>query len=353
MKRTGKKAFTLAGAAAVLAATALSLISCGSTTYDSEIPDGWEVVRTEGNVEYLSLTDEGMKHQLRKASLNANDFSGYLNLYEPLENDPYLFYADGNDIKLIYYYGGKEGKVKRESYTLRISTTDWKSVDESYFWELSVDLQSSDLYDIREDADNNAYATHAVRVTVPASAFDIPDGGLFEVQLLYYRDPQPYYQVSEVVVNYNRLNFRREDDGILLGHREEDLDLRFRRSFPNVLAEVWYLVVPALLLLEIALFVLSIVRERYVRSQLAVCLVGAVYSAVAMNYFDSLPGYGMFPGLDHFGETILLFFSVGVFVALTVVFAIIFAIVQNVRKNRKWKKSVAQSCIPDGKGNDE
>lgn len=101
--------------------------------------------------------------------------------------------------------------------------------------------------------------------------------------------------------------------------------------FLSLIFEFWGFILPIMLILEIVLFVLSIVRNRYIVALLAVGALGVVYSVLGAVYFNGLDSEFLF---EFFLDYIVCYLSIYVFIILTLVFGFVFKIVHFVRQRK-------------------
>lgn len=100
-------------------------------------------------------------------------------------------------------------------------------------------------------------------------------------------------------------------------------------SIARLIFESWSIVLPGMLLLEIALFVLTLYRNRYIVAPVTVGILGVIYSALATDYYSNLKGGGL---LGYLGECIVCYYAIYGFAIFTVIFGVVFAIVHSRRQ---------------------
>lgn len=319
--------------AGLMTATAiLSLCSCQKS---DSIPKGWEVVSQEGAVEFLSLKQDSDRDQkLIMDSLHFKDKNAarYLDLYGYTENGCFAYTKDKN-VTMIFYYGATEtlDPDHRTDYHLNVYLS---SMGKSCRY-LTADVQDSDLFDVRVDKNGELYARHAVRITIPASEFEDRGKGELSVDLIGLTWESGTKNVGNVSVN-----FKCEKGKIWFAPTEYEADLYFRHIFPYVIFEVCGYVIPTITLLAIALFILLLIKNRWVWISYVLCAIGAAYSFASLKYFESLPTSGdMFAGFEYLGQEIVTFFGFLEFTGLLVLFGLIHLIVYLVRRKKAEEKA--------------
>lgn len=367
MKGRWKKAFTLIGATAILAASAFSM-SCGSEP-DSTIPDGWEVVSTDGNLEYLSLMDGWSGQKLtHNESLTASEISPSgdphsagspekITAYDAsdmyvygLADGDYCSVSDSEDLKLIYYYGGipndYTSKVQYQVNVQLIDSLGFLRSSRLY----NFDLQTSDVFDVGQDKDGNLYARHAVRITIPASDLKKQDYGRISVWIQFPGEEGSSGLQETVVEQEQSFRYYHRGGKIWISDPSLDIVEYVRTQFPFTIYEAWDKILPGILIAEIVLFALSLFRKRYftpfLAAPAAVGLLGLLFAYAADHHYAAMKvdKSDMFNGLTYMKEQNALFLWMVKFVIGTVILFVIFAILHHVRQKRMWKKMAAQSA---------
>ncbi|MGM9680998.1 MAG: hypothetical protein ACI3XR_05780 [Eubacteriales bacterium] len=310
--------------------TAAAVLFTAGCQKHGSVPSGWEVVSEGDGFEVLSLASGSDRDQKLDRSYNHNDRGCYLDLYGLAEDDDSLVHTRDRDVTMIFYYGATESLdpnrwMKNFKIDVSLSNLDGSE----YRCVLTGEVQTADLYDIRVDGDGEMYARHALRITVPMSEFEELKSGSLYIELRSYTNSSDYGRILS-----DSADFLYENGRLWLAATRYIAGTYYRHTFPNVLFENDFYINCAGLILAIVLFILLLVKNKFVWIPYVLCVAGVVYSFVAIEYWKHIPDV-LFGGL-------FSLFGVFAYLFLIVIFFVIHLIVRDVRCKKAIEREIAR-----------
>lgn len=310
--------------------TAVAVLSTAGCQKQGGVPTGWEVVSEGDGFEVLSLVSGSDREQKLDRSYNPDDRGCYLDLYGLAEDDDRLVHTRDRDVSMIFYYGAAESTdpnhwMKNFKIVVSLSNSDTSE----YRCVLSQEVQTADLYDIRVDGDGEMYARHALRIYLPMSEFEELESGSLHIELRSYANSSE----SSFIIS-DSVEFQYDNGRLWLAGSKAIAATYYRHTFPNVIFENYFYINCVGLILAIALFIFLLVKNKCVWIPYVLCVVGVVYSCVAVEYWSHIPDT-LFSGLFAVFDGIAFLF-------LIVIFFVIHQIVRDVRYKKAIKREIAQ-----------
>lgn len=300
-----------------------------------EIPQGWDIVSQSDRVTHIRMR-EGASTYHWITEREKNDF--YLNL--TFSGNPYKdsMKPDKNgNVHIVIYMGYHQVERKvdnlpseSDAYRLVFKSPGMKLMTLHEFDVDTVTTQSNVVFD-----QGKVGLKEAIIYTVPLDEFSKEHVQMSTFIQFEYKNTTGYIPTHTARQNAINLNYYKMD-GML--HFDSNYSSGIIRTHSNAIYLHASTINRLLAVFAIGWAIFSIYRDRKAIQTILPCIIGAVYSWLALLYFQSRPSTSddMFAGLQVSQHEIDARLGIIGFILLAIVLLIVHAIVSTIRKRKLY-----------------